>query len=334
MVFVLILSNPVHSMGQDNSLNPQFPSAPADSNYIEDYTEKITGRLYLLFQNATFVLNPDQGAKIVYKPNVNIRMGIAGFWKWFGLGLSIENPFVKWSTDKYGRTSFVDLRINAFGRALAAEIFLQNFKGFYIFNAIKKDGTRYLLPEMSSFSLGVSTYWIYNARRFSIRAAFIQNERQIKSAGSIIIRPSILFSRILSPSGIIPQEIVDEANIPVTDRVVNADMYSFGLSPGYSYTFVFLKNLYLTINLFAGVFWQYYSYNTKTNDFIADEFSFQLNGLFAFGYNSDKWFVGCSVQGSPTDFPDNPSNTFFNYDVAQYRIWGGTRFNWFRKKKK
>jgi hypothetical protein len=34
------------------------------------------------------------------------------------------------------------------------------------------------MPDMASVSFGAAGYWIYNARKFSLRAAFIQNERQ------------------------------------------------------------------------------------------------------------------------------------------------------------
>jgi len=190
------------------------------------------------------------------------------------------------------------------------------------------------MPDMSALTIGISAYWIYNASRFSIRAAFIQNERQKKSAGSLMVRPAFLFSRIDSPDGIIPAELKEQLHIPGSDLWVSGDIYSLGLSPGYSYSLIFLKNFYFTATLFPGIFWQYYVYETTKDVYIEDEFSFQLGGRFAIGYNSDLWFIGGSVQGGLHEIPDILSDTFIHYDVAQFRIWGGTRFDWFRKKKK
>lgn len=334
LVICLLMARSFALPAQTSQLQPRFFTAPADTHFIADHTEKLTARFYLLYQDATFTINPDQGNRLLYKPNVNIRIGIAGFWRWFGLGLSIENPFFKWSSETRGHTSFIDLRVNAYGRAVAAELFLQQYKGFYISNVFKTDGSNYLLPDMKSFSIGISAYWIYNATRFSIRAAFVQNERQIKSAGSFMVRPSFVFSRFTSSDGIIPPELIVTDNIPVTDRVISGDLYSYGLSPGYSYTLVFLRNFYFTATLFPGVYWQFYSYTTKLNSFMEDKFSFILNGRFALGYNSDQWFTGFSFQLGLNDFTDRFANTFFNYDVTQYRVWAGTRFDWFRKKKK
>ena len=305
-----------------------------DSNYLADYTNLLTTRLFLLFQNASLLINTPEGniSKIVYRPNVNVRIGIAGFWKWFGLGLSIDNPFYKTDRTAYGKTTTLDLRVNAFGRAIAGEFFLQRYKGFYIGAPERSDGTNYILPDMQTFSIGIAGYWIYNAKRFSIRAAFIQNEHQKKSAGSLVVMPSFLYYRISSDHGIIPAEIVDEYHIPVTNLITGGEFYSLGLSPGYGYTFVFLKNFYLTAAVFPGVAAQFASFSNQLDVYSNFEFSFQLSGRFALGYNSDKWFLGGSIQTGFNEVPDN--NALFNYDVAQFRFWGGTRFDIFKKKKK
>jgi len=332
IAFVLFCS--LYANAQTDSLNPHFLSVPSDSTYIADYTQKFTTRLFILFQDATFLINPENISYIEYKPNLNARVGIAGFWKWFGLGLSIENPFYKRDNDIYGKTTFIDLRVNAFGRAVAAELFFQQYKGFYISSPSKDDGTYYIRPDMKSMSLGIAAYWIYNAKRFSIRAAFIQNERQKKSAGSLIVMPSFLYYYITSDTGIIPTPLMNEYRIPQVNQVMTGKIYSVGLSPGYNYTFVFGKYFYLTAAILPGVFWHSYSYANKTGDHLGSEFSLHLNGRFATGYNSDKWFIGGSVQIGWNEVPYALSHVFFNYDVAQFRIWGGTRFNWFSKKKK
>ncbi len=306
-----------------------------DSTHVEDYTGLFTARIFLLFENASLLIRASdyEVSKIVYRPNVNVRIGIAGFWKWFGLGLSIDNPFYKTDRTAYGKTSTLDFRINAYGRALAGEIFLQRYKGYYLSFPEKPEGTHYIIPDMQTFSFGISGYWVYNSKRFSIRAAFIQNERQKKSAGSFMIRPSFLYYQISSSNGLIPAEMAYDYHIPVSNSIKRGEIYSVGLSPGYAYTLVFLKNFYLTAVVFPGVAAQFSSFGNDMTGTSESEFVFQLSGRFALGYNSSKWFLGGSVQTGFNEVPSQLSNARFYYDVAQFRIWGGTRFDIFKKKK-
>jgi len=334
--FILLLFMAKLSVAQSESGVGELHPVAFDSLYIEDYTHLLTARLFLLFQNASLLINtPDYNiSKIVYRPNVNVRIGIAGFWKWFGIGLSIDNPFYKTNREEYGKTTTLDLRVNAFGRRIAGEFFFQQYKGFYISSPERSDETHYILPDMRTVSVGIAGYWIYNDKRFSIRAAFIQNERQKKSAGSLVVRPSFLYYSISSPLGIIPGEIVDAYNIPSSNLVTDGEFYSIGLSPGYVYTLVFLKNFYVTAAAFPGVSCNFASYRNDLNTYSVFEFAFQLSGRFALGYNSDKWFLGASVQTGFNEIPDHLNNSLFNYNVAQFRFWGGMRFDIFKKKKR
>jgi hypothetical protein len=332
--FMLLTANP--SVAQSDSVAGKLPRVTFDSTYREDYTNLLTSRLFLLYQNASLVINPDVDkiSNIIYLPNVNVRIGIAGFWKWFGLGLSIDNPFYKTDRNAYGKTTTLDLRVNAFGRSVAGELFYQTYKGFYISSPERTEGTHYIIPDMKTIAMGLSGYWIYNSKRFSIRAAFIQNERQKKSAGSLVIRPAFLYYQVSSDLGIIPAEIVDAYNLPSASQIKSGTFYSLGISPGYAYTLVFLKNFYLTAAVFPGVAAQYSSFTNKSDTYTDFEFTLQLSGRFAVGYNSKKWFLGGSFQSGFNEIPDKLNNALFSYGVLQFRFWGGMRFDIFKKKKK
>ncbi len=327
LVFLFISSS--GRSQQETSFFRHFKVKP-DSSYISDYTHLLTGRFFVLFQDAEIMSNPGNIEKIIYRPNVNFRFGIAGFYKWFGLGLSMENIFSVLDEQTYGSTSSLDLRVNAFGRRIAGEAFFQKYTGFYIRTPKKDDGSYYLIPDMSTFSLGLSGYWIYNPEHFSIRAAFIQTERQKKSAGSFLVRPSFLYYRISSDQGIIPEELIRQYNIPGSKLVTSGEFYSLGLSPGYNYTWVFLRNFYISGTVFPGVAAQFYTFKNATNTWYDFEFSFKLGGRIAAGYNSDVWFIGGAIQTAFNQIPDWLSNTLFDYDVSQVRIWLGTRFNLFK----
>jgi hypothetical protein len=248
------------------------------------------------------------------------------------VGISVDNPFYKTNREAYGKTSTIDMRINAFGRQIAGELFFQKYKSFYVSSPERSDGSHYIFPDMRTRSLGIAGYYIYNSKKFSMRAAFIQNEGQKKSAGSLVVRPAFLYYQIASDNGIIPQEILINYQIPNGNIVKSGSFYAFELAPGYVYTLVFLKNFYLTVAAFPGIAAQFAYFRNDVKEFEEFEFAFHLGGRFAAGYNSDNWFLGASVQMGFNEIPDKLNNARFNYDVAQIRIWGGTRFNIFKKK--
>jgi len=304
-----------------------------DSAFIADYKNLLTARVFLLYQDASFVLNPGNSKQIIFTPNVAGRIGIAGFYKWFGLGLSIGNPIFGGSKSKYGNTSVLDLRVNAYGRPVAGELFLQDLKGFYIRDLRDPQGNLYKIPDMRIFSLGFTGYWINNHERFSIRSAFIQNERQKKSAGSIMIRTSFLYYNLSSGNGILPGDLVKEYGIKNNFLIAHGEFYSLGLAPGYSYTLVLFKKIYLNAAIFPGILWQNYQYEANRVPYSSANFTFTLNWRAALGYNTDNWYLGAGIQSGFDEVPAWIGNSTFYYDIAQIRVWAGTRFHWFKKKK-
>ncbi len=305
-----------------------------DSSYVEDYTGWLTTRLFALYQDAEFIISTNEIGNISFKPNTNIKIGIAGFYKWFGLGLSVTNPFYTFNESIYGKTKAIDLRLNGFGRAVAAEVFVQNFHGFYIRNVHPVSTRYYILPNMNLFSVGAYGYWVYNSRRFSLRAAFLQNERQVKSAGSFMIRPGFSFYKVSSDSGIVPKELTKNYKLQKDELVKGGRFYSVSLAPGYSYTFVFLKHAYFNAAAFPGVSWVSYSYEGKYDNYSRSDFVFQLGLRVALGFNTTKWYVGGTLITGFNDLKSPWSSSSFFYDVSQFRVWGGVRFDVFRKHKK
>ena len=307
--------------------------AETDSAYIADYKNLLTARVFLLYQDASFALNPGISQKIMYTPNVAGRVGIAGFYKWFGVGLSMGNSILRRSTTRYGNTSVLDLRVNAYWRSVAAEVYLQNLKGFYIRNFRDSLGGFFKIPDMRIFALGFIGYWILNHERFSIRSAFIQNERQKKSAGSFVLRPTFLYYNLSSGEGIIPAEVIYTYGIGSQFFLRKGEFYSLGLAPGYTYTLVLFKKAYLNAALFPGVLWQNYHFEANHELYSSAKFTFTLSWRAAMGYNANTWYIGAGIVSGFDKIPGWIGNSTFYYDIAQIRFWVGTRFHWFKKKK-
>jgi hypothetical protein len=331
-LFILSVSN-CHAL-----INPVFSGTRSDtvrkvSDNIIDYKYLLTMRLFVLAQNASYTLLPGTINELVYRPNETGRIGITAFYKWFGLGLSMGTRLFRLDPEKYGTTQTIDARINVYGKPVIVEGFLQYYEGFYVKHNQYEEEI-FLMPDMTLFSIGAAASYIYNHDRFSIRAAYIHNERQLKSAGSLMIQPSIKYYRVHSGSGILPDGLfpaIDSGNLNVHE----GDFISTGLGPGYIYSFVIKEKFYITTGILSEVRWNYHEYNTASDAYIYHTVSFPFTVRLATGYNSDTWFIGGSYYSTPVIlYPNKAVANLHHFDLTQIRFWIGTRFNVIKKHNK
>ncbi len=108
--------------------------------------------------------------------------------------------------------------------------------------------------------------------------------------------------------------------------IVNGNFLTLGISVGYSYTLVFLKNFYLNISVIPGVFYRHRDYEAISGHNKSDEQIFLWLGRGALGYSKNWFYAGAGgVFGfNNTPFPEG--NLSFNIDMNQLRFWIGSRF--------
>lgn len=309
-------------------------STETDTSYIKDFKHKLTVRYFLLAQNTSLVIFPDLETTMSYRPNETGKFGLAAFYSWFGLGLSVGTKLFRRDPDIYGTTKSYDFRVNAYGKFMAMEVYLQYYQGFYMNYKSKALKDTFIIPGMDVVSFGIEGTYIYNFGKFSIRAAYTQNERQKRSAGSLIVKPTFRYYYVNSDTGIVPGMILDMYSMD-KETVLKGNFYTLGLGPGYIYTFIFLKNFYITAGGLLEMHWNSYNYTTPEKSFLKKGISFPLSVRCALGYNSDTWFIGGSFVS--TIYNIQPGQGFqdeFHYHLTQIRFWVGTRFNAFRSWKK
>lgn len=309
---------------------PGFPRN-VDTSFIKDYKDRLTTRYYLLAQNTELLVSPRPGTNLTYQPNETGRFGLAAFFNWFGLGLSVGTRFFRKDPDIYGTTRSYDFRVNAYGKFLAVEGYVQYYRGFYMNYRLKEFKETFIIPGMSVVSLGIDGTYIYNFARFSIRAAFVQNEQQKRSAGSLMVKPTIRYYHISSDTGIIPGSVIDDYSV-THENLLSGDFTTLGLGPGYIYTFVFLKHFYFTAGAQMEMHWNIASYITTTGYRRESGFAFPGTVRLVLGYNSDTWFTGASYISTLFYMqPGLSDQGHFHYHLTQIRFWIGTRFDAFRR---
>ncbi len=308
--------------------------AQPDTAYILDYKHKLTARIYSLDEAINLEIDPlGDGPDLLYRPNNPQHIGLAGFYKWFGLGLAIQMPFFLNDKDTYGSSSSIDLRINAYGSWINAELAFANYQGFYLENSPEivhdfTSGDPYLhRSDLDIRSISGIFYLVPNYRKHSFRAAYIQNEYQRKSAGSFLVAPAFQINRLQAQSSLIPKDYSDLYGIFDEDELVRGRFNFVGVFAGYSYTLVFLKQFYVNLAMLPGAFLQYYDYHTETEHYNRNKAYLLWTSRFAAGYNGKSWFAG---MGGVSGFNNAllPLNTSaYALGVEQFRIWIGTRIN-------
>ncbi|MFC2107584.1 DUF4421 family protein [Bacteroidota bacterium] len=333
-VFFLLFTIPLASQ---SFIKP----AKIDSTYIVDYGQKLSARLYFLRESISFSIDPQQfSPEIRYRPNTHTRIGVAGFYKWFGVGLAVDAPLFSSRRDaKRGRSSMLDLRVNAYGESMVGEINYQRYKSFYISNPSSvmdswKDGMDFpVRPDMSIHSFSAILYYILNHKKHSLKAAYLQNMRQKKSSGSLVFGPAFAYLKVSADSGLVPSNYMIQKNLNDELNIKRGSFSTVGIYAGYSYTLIFLKYFYINASLLPGIYFMHENYHTPNEHYIGSKWSLLWIGRSAIGYNSNKWY--CGIAGV-TGFQSEPlpvGNADFNMDLFQIRLWFGTRFNIFVKNK-
>ncbi len=204
-----------------------------------------------------------------------------------GLGISIKNTIIDFSygqglsfmKDKEkGRTKALDFQIHNYGRKFIIDLFVQKYRGFYTADDAGKNVQLY--PDLKIQQYGAFGQYVFNNKKFSYKAAFMQNEKQLKSAGSFLLGGGVYFSKINSDSSFVYKSKNALRN------------FQFGVSGGYAYTWAISKRWYTSGSATIGV-------NVGTeriNDFGKQRIEVYPTFFprIAFGYNKEKWSLGLS----------------------------------------
>ncbi|MCD7972173.1 MAG: DUF4421 domain-containing protein [Candidatus Azobacteroides sp.] len=209
---------------------PLYTYSQVDSSYISSYPQKLTIRPYFAYNLFGMNSETPDGDKSYYPNNAPI----------YGIGISVNNTIINFGygygaefmVDKeYGKTKSVDFQIHNYGRRVTFDIFYQKYEGFYSDDQKEIE----LYPDLKINQYGFHGQYVFNYKRFSYQAAFTQNEKQLKSAGSLLAGVGIYQTEILSDSSFLYNGEHSFSN------------FQFGVSAGYAYTWVLGK--YWTINV-------------------------------------------------------------------------------------
>ena len=279
----------------------------SDTTYYKTYPDLITGRFYFS-RKFTSLLVGDKSSdfELDYKPNTTLNMGVGATYRNFTLNLAYGFPFLNWDTDK-GKTNYLDLQAHFYSTKLTIDFFGQFYNGLYLDPKGKGtlDGSYYVRPDLKIREIGLSCQYVFNHRRFSYRAAFLQNEWQRKSAGTFLLGGESYAGIALADSNIIPKTIPKEKPAVATE----ARFYEFGPNAGYAYTLVIARHFYITGSLSMSLDYNRTDYFADGKTITTEGLSPNTNLRIFCGYNTERSAISFTFTNNKVSLAAANANT-------------------------
>jgi hypothetical protein len=300
-----------------------------DTNYIESYKKQLTTRLYTSRKYTDFKMRDrEKNATLNYHPNDRLNLGFGATYRAITLNIGINFPFINKDDEKYGKTDYLDLQSHMLFRKLTIEFYLSFFKGYHIANPhsilLNYDETG-VFPQrrdLLTINGGITAYYIFNNKKFSYRAAFNQDERQKKSAGTFLAGPAIFSNYIEGDSSLIPNNVFPEDFFDYYQ--LKRGRYTKALiCAGYAHNFIVKEKIFFTLSLitgFGGGFMKIYSEENDIESLNNIDVSLTYTFRSAVGYNSKRFFVGASYINTSLHNPTPIGKTKFVFNAGNIRF--------------
>ncbi|MEZ5196090.1 MAG: DUF4421 domain-containing protein [Bacteroidales bacterium] len=315
----------------DAQIGLSFLKGQVDSTYISSFRDDVVTRLFTSSKFANFIIRDmDVDNEIQYDPNDRLNVGVGATYKSFTLNIGFNLPFINNDNYKYGTTEYLDLQTYILTRKFTVDIFLSYYKGFYIANpseVISNWSDSEIHPQrgdIQSLDAGINGFYIFNYGKFSYRAAFIQDERQTKSAGSFLLGGSVKASEITADSTIVPANILNRDFFDGKD-FNKTNLTNGAAQVGYAHTFVIKKVVFFTGSILGGlgIGNLHLTYQDDTDPWETSHLNVSVSASFRFavGFNSRKFYAGISYVNSTSLMPTPIRETSFESSS------GNARFN-------
>ncbi len=304
-----------------------------DNKYILNYSDKLSVKIFgVLKSNVVSHFDFGTQTNIDYKPNENFNIGFGVGHKWLGIDLALNLGFINDDNNIFGETTRFDLQSSIYLKKFVFDIHYQKYKGYYaskpwvFLDGYEMGDLRFpIRSDITTLNTSISALYVFKPQRFSYKAAFIYNQRQLKSGGSFLAGSYVNMYKMNADYSIIPEN----SNLDF-DREVDfrgTRFLSFGLSVGYGHSFIIGSKFFFSLSVNVGFGPSIKKYS---NDLLVknpDETHLSVRGAVrsAIGYNTENNFFGISsVASNSTEVSENEPH--LARSVSIIKIFYGRRF--------
>lgn len=301
-----------------------------DPQYIEILPSTYTVRPYFSIEAGRWgVVGDNSDSEIRYKSAEVQKAGLS-FSKGglsAGYGLALKHGLDPKDESLYGHSDAFNFFTHYYGREYGVDFSYSHNKGFYIDNPEEvgiatPGGVMPQFPDMESRFISLSVIQVFNPREFSLNAPFDQGERQKRGAGTMFLLTSAYYGRLHSPTPIIPSQINTRYND--LKGLTETSFFGFSVAPGWAYTFVPVRNCYITGAAAVGLGGQHQVLYTSSGRDAHFALAANVQFRLALGWTGENVFAGFYGIGDIFSAPGKSSGQ--NSVLTQNQLFVGFNF--------
>lgn len=284
-------------------------SPPRDTTYIE-IQDFYNWCAEVQLTNRFEMYEIDNGSDFFLRVAPKIRTRVGPFFGWrfafFGYNIDIKSIF---------NHDDIDLAGSIYSSAFGLDLFYRRVGGNYnikrlIMNDVNYSADLHDLP-FDGINVGmtrINFYYVTNYKKYSHQAAFSQTNRQLKSAGSLLLGAAYAHNRITVDWDRLTNIIntIHGTNLPTNAVTGTQKNDEITLTAGYGYNWVFSRNWLAAGELTGGIGALFHKADSQKpesssdifksiNNFANSYLAFNANARIAILWNNGPWFSG--VQG-------------------------------------
>jgi hypothetical protein len=312
--FVLLSISALNANAQNSRGN--------DSAYYVYFPNSITGRIYTSQKYSRFNLKAKNAPGLHYLPNTTFNLGVGATYHNFSLNIAYGFDFLN-PGKKNNKTKYLDLQMHLYQPKWVTDVYGQLYKGFHLAGSFNEPAENYYRKDFRLNLFGLSRYYIFNSKRFSYRASFIQNELQKKSAGSFLAGAELYYGVVKADSNLIPKSVSEKYPQKNLSKI---NYLSIGPGIGYAYTQIVVAQFFITGSVTGNLAFSFANEHLEKNSHA----HFSLNPVTRFrvaaGYNSRSWNISANWVFDNLAFKGVKSHTVYWFNTGNFRMVFAKRF--------
>lgn len=241
-LLLIICSAQISEVVSQSIIKPVY-----DTTFYKTYPSSFIVRIFVSRKYAGLQLSSDKNIPVIdYRPNTHSAIGIGATYRGLTLNVAYGGiDFLNTDTEK-GTTKKLDVQVRLYTRKWAVDASGQSYKGYYLYPkglGLTDNKSYYIRPDLHVSVAGVSAYRLFNYKRFTLRPAFVNDEQQIKSAGSFLAGAELFYVKGRGDSSLVPTVL---ASLYQRNKIQHVQFIAIGPGAGYAYTQVLPFHLFVT----------------------------------------------------------------------------------------